>query len=547
MPQLLPHAEPETGPEDLTVLGVFLSKMLATKGAGETIDLVLVLIARLLRNEARLTGKLKALLRGRSEGGTEQFGSTQLNLWKEALEEAVEADAGESAEKSEGEERPKAKPKRLALPAGLPRRSVEVPVEPELRICSRCGANKVCIGHETSEVLELIPARFEVIVYEREKLACAVCPTEGVVTAAAVVKPLDGGIPGPGLLADLVIRKAVDHTPINRTLGIYRRLGVDLPQGTAYGWWDQVGDKLRPLAEAVWQMVLGSHLVQADDTGVRVLDKDTPEGSRRGHMWGVLGDGKWARYRFTKTWQGDEMATFLGARTGWLQGDGYAGYEQLYRKEFPCIEVGCWCHARRYFVKAEDGGDKRARRALVILGELFAVEKDAKHLGHSERLALRQQRSRPILERLWKCVTSLGATTTPLSPLGRAHTYLTNQRRALERFLEDGRLPLHNNACELLMRIVAVGRKNWLHCATDKGAERLADIYTVLVTAQNHDADLAAGLAWVFDRLGRRTYTVEEARELLPDRWPKAVRPAGAAPAQPAAPSTSAVEPSPAA
>ena len=545
MPQLLPHAEPETGPEDLTVLRLFLVKMLATRGADETIDLVLALIARLMRNEATLTGKLKAMLRGRSEGGTEQFGSAQLQLWKDALEEAVAADAVEPEGKPE--DKPKAKPKRMALPASIPRRPVEVPVEPGLRICSLCGANKVCIGHETSEVLELIPARFEVIVYSREKLACAECPAEGVVTAAAVVKPLDGGIPGPGLLADVVIRKAVDHTPVNRVLGIYRRLGVDLPQGTVYGWWDQVGEKLRPLAEAIWQMVLVSHLAQADDTGIRVLDKDTPDGSRRGHMWGVLGDGKWARYRFTKTWQGNEMAAFLGARAGWLQGDGYAGYEQLYRKECPCIEVGCWCHARRYFVKAEDGGDKRARRALVIIGELFAVEKEAKLLAHGERLALRQRRSRPILERLWTCVASLVPTTTPSSPLGKAHTYLTNQRRALERFLEDGRLPLENNACELLMRIVAVGRKNWLHCGSDKGAERLADIYTVLVTAKKHDADLAAGLAWVFDRLGRRAYTIEEARELLPDRWPKAPGCAAPDPVPPLPPSTRSVEFSPAA
>lgn len=517
MPQLLPHAEQETGPEDLTVLRLFLVKLLATKGAEETIDLVLVLVARLMRNEAVLTGKLKAMLRGRSEGGTEQYGSAQLKLWKEAIEEAVQAE-----ETLVGKPMEKAKPKRLTLPAGLPHRRVVVPVEPKLRICSICGANKVCIGHDTSEVLELIPARFEVIVYAREKLACEFCPAEGVVIADAVVKPLDGGIPGPGLLADLVVRKAVDHTPVNRTLGIYRRLGVDLPQATVYGWWDQVGEKLRPLAEAIWQMVLSSHLAQVDDTGVRVLDKDTPDGSRRGHMWGVLGDGTWARYRFTKTWKGNEMAAFLGARSGWLQGDGYAGYEQLYRKESPCIEVGCWCHARRYFVKAEDGGDKRARRALVIIGELFAVETEAKHLGHDERLRIRQQRSRSILERLWTCVASLAPTTTPSSPLGQAHTYLTNQRRALERFLEDGRLPLENNACELLMRIVAVGRKNWLHCGSDKGAERLADIYTVLVTAKNHDADLAGGLAWVFDHLARRSYTVEEARELLPDHWPKA-------------------------
>ena len=510
----------ETGPEDLTVLATFLTKMLATKGGEETIQAVLALVARLMRNEAKLNGKLKAMLRGHAGGGSEQFGSAQLKLWNDALDEAIGDDDDE--DEPEAAPKPKGKPKRLALPASLPHRNVKLEVEPNLRICSRCGANKVCIGHENSEVLELQPARFEVIVYERETLACPEACPGSVVTAPPVVKPLDGGIPGPGLLADIVIRKATDHIAINRIQGIYRRLGVDLPEGTLYGWWDQVGEKLRPLAEAIWMMVLGSHLAQADDTGVRVLDKDTPDGSRRGHMWGILGDRKWARYRFTKTWAGDEMAKFLGDRTGWLQGDGYTGYEQLYRKECPCIEVGCWSHARRYFVKAEDGGDKRARRPLTIIGELFAVDKEAKDLPHEERLALRQARSRPILERLWKCIDSLGSTTTPRSPLGKAHTYLTNQRRALERFLEDGQLPLDNNACELLMRHVAVGRKNWLHCGSDKGAERLADIYTVLVTAKLQGADLAKGLAFVFDQLGRRSFTVEEARELLPDRWPKA-------------------------
>ncbi len=529
MPQLLPHAEIETGPEDLTILRTFLVQMLATKGADETIAVVLALVARLMRNEAKLTGKLKALLRGHARGGTEQFGSAQLQLWKDALDEAA---ADEDEAKPEAAPEPKVKPKRLALPASLPHRNVKLEVEPNLRICASCGANKVCIGHEKSEVLELHPARFEVIVYEREELACPDACPGSVVVAPAVVKPLDGGIPGPGLLADIVIRKATDHTPINRILAIYRRLGVDLPEGTVYGWWDQVGNKLRPLAEAIWLMVLASHLAQADDTGMRVLDKDTPDGSRFGHMWGILGDGKWARYRFTKTWKGDEMAKFLGARSGWLQGDGYAGYEQLYRKECPCIEVGCWSHARRYFVKAEDGGDKRARRPLAIIGELFAVEKEAKGLPHEARLALRQARSRPILDRLWKCFDGLASTTTPKSPLGKAHTYLTNQREALMRFLEDGRLPLENNACELLMRHVAVGRKNWLFCGSDKGAERLADIYTVLVTAKLHGADIAQGLAFVFDQLGRRSFTVEEARELLPDRWPKAQTDFGRAPAE---------------
>jgi len=531
VPQLLPQAEVETGPEDLLVLRAFLTKLLATNDSEAVIDLVLSLVARLLRNEAVLTGKLKAMLRGHAEGGTEQFGSAQLKLWKDALEEAeggaAEADEPQP-EAPKDQPEPKGAPKRKGLPANLPRRPVDVPVEPVLRICALCGADKVCIGHETSEVLEYHTGYFEVIVYHREQLACGTCREGGVVVAPAVVKPLDGGIPGPGLLADVVIRKAVDHTPINRVLAIYRRAGVELPESTVYGWWDQAAEKLKPLAGAIWMKVLEAHLAQADDTGIRVLDKDTPDGSRRGHMWGVLGDEKWARFRFTKTWRGDEMALFLGDRVGWLQGDGYAGYEQLYRKTNPCLEVGCWSHARRYFVKAEDGGDKRARQALVLIGELFAVEKDAKRRGldPDARLALRRARSRPVLDRLWALIRRLAPTTTPQSPLGKAHTYLTNQKVALERFLEDGRLPLTNNAAELLMRIVAVGRKNWLHCASDKGAGRLADLYSVLVTAKLHGADLAAGLAWVFDQLARRPYTVEEAVELLPDRWPKAKIPA---------------------
>lgn len=320
------------------------------------------------------------------------------------------------------------------------------------------------------------------------------------------------------------IGRWADHTPIHRLLGIYRRHGVDLAPATVYGWWGQAADLLHTLAEAIWAMTLGAHLTQADDTGLRVLDKDAPEGSRFGHMWGVLGDGKWARFRFTKTWKGDEMAAFLGERTGWLQGDGYAGYERLYRKDNPCVDVGCWSHTRRYFVKAEDGGDRRARKALVTLGELFAVEADAKRggLDPATRLTLRQARSRPILDRLWRYVATQVPTTTPSSPLGRAFTYLTKQRHALERFLEDGHLPLESGAAELLMRHVPVGRKNWLHCAPDEGAKQLADILTVLVTAKLQGADLAAGLAWVFEQLGRRRYGVEEARELLPDRWPRA-------------------------
>lgn len=528
---MLPIADPDTQAEDLTVLRAFLARL----GANDPVlDTVAALVARLLREQARLNGKLAALLRGKAESGTEQLGPEQLDLWRKALEEVGEPEAGKESDDcdaggdagagdADGAKPPRGNPKRKTLPADLERRHVELPVEEPLRICAICGAEKACIGHETSEVLELEPARFVVLVYDRPKLACATCPESGVVVAPAATKPLDGGIPGPALLADVLIRKAVDHTPINRMLAIYRRLGVELPPNTVYGWWTQGAELLRPLAEAIHARVLASHLLQVDDTGIRVLDKDTPDGSRRGHMWGMVGDEAWVSYRYTKTWEGGEMAAFLDSRVGWLQGDGYKGYERLYRKAEPAIEVGCWSHARRYFIKAEESGDKRARRALVHIGELFAIEALATQdqLDPDARLALRRQRSPEPLRRLREAVARLTPTVTPRSPLGAAHTYLTNQWVALNQFLEDGRLPLENGAAERLARIVAVGRKNWLHCASDEGAERYAVLASVLTTARFQHADLAAGLAWAFDHLARRLWSADEAVELLPDRWPK--------------------------
>ena len=534
MERVLPVANIDTSPEDLVVLRAFLVKLLASAEPGQVVDAMLILVARLLRDQAKLSGRIKALMRGHAGGGSEKFGPAQLQLWKDALEELADAesvadnDAGEDTlpplgEGDDDQEGPVQKPKRKPLPANLPRRRVPVEVEPALRICALCGADKKCIGHETSEVLDLVPARFEVIAYDREKLACVGCPEGGIVVAPPVVKPLDGGIPGPGLLADIIIRKGDDSTPINRILRVYRRMGVDLAPNTVYGWWSQAADLLRPIADGIHLQALTAYLTQADDTGIRVLDTDAPDGSRHGHMWGMLGDGVWASFKYTKTWKGDEMAVFLEDRVGWLQADGYKGYERLYRKKEPAIEVGCWSHARRYFVKAEDGGDKRARAALVHIGEIFAIDAYAtkKDFSPEERLALRQQRAPTSLKRLWATLGRLRPTLTPSSPLGAAYTYLTNQRQALERFLEDGRLPLENGAAERLARHVAVGRKNWLHCASDLGAERLAVILTVMQTARMHKADLAAGLTLVFDALARRAYTAEEARALLPDRWPK--------------------------
>ncbi len=342
-----------------------------------------------------------------------------------------------------------------------------------------CGGEKACIGYERSEVLEFVPASFKVIEYARAKCACRKCG-QGVVIAPPAAKPIDGGLPGPGLLAHVLVSKYKDHLPLHRLSGIYARSGVDLKASTLGDWVAAGTDGLDPIARAIWRNALAAHLLQSDDTGIKVLDKDHPNGV-----------------------------------------NGYAGYDVLFTREGArAIEVSCWAHARRGFVETLEAGDLRAAIPVELIRQLYAIERSSTEAGedHEARRARRQREAPPIIAALGKWMADTYNKEPPKSPLAKACYYAIARWDGLKRFLEDGRLPLDNTASERALRQVAVGRNNYLFAGSDQGGERAAIAYTVIGTCILAGIDPLAYLTDIFQKLATG-WPHRRLDELLPPNW----------------------------
>ena len=304
---------------------------------------------------------------------------------------------------------------------------------------------------------------------------------------------------------------------------IFEREGMDLASSTLSDIVAAVHDALEPLARRIQQHALASHVLQVDDTGIKVLDKDSPAGAIRGHLWAMLGDQKWAAFSFSRTWEAKWPQALLQGRQGWMQADAYAGFDAIYQLG-KAIEVGCWAHARRGLFECVEAGDARAAVGLELIQQLYAVEAEAtaEGVGHEQRQERRQQRSRPITEKLLAWISQTHGAAPPKSPLARALGYCINQWEALMRYLDDGRLSIDNTACERALRPIAVGRKNYLFAGSETGGRRAATAYTLLGTAALAKLEPWAYLRDVLQRLidGWPNSRIDE---LLPPNW----KPAG--------------------
>ncbi|MBK7975285.1 MAG: IS66 family transposase [Deltaproteobacteria bacterium] len=369
---------------------------------------------------------------------------------------------------------------RRELPADLPREErVYEPAAAECQ-CAVCGVAKSVIGYETSEELEYVPATLKVIVHKRAKYACRPCQGE-VVVAPAPPKVIDKGLPGPGLLAAVTLSKYGHGLPLNRQEAIWELAGHRLPRSTTAGWVEATAELLAPVVERIRVRALSAHVLHCDDTGICVLDRDHPKGSKRGHLWVYLGDEEWAVYDYTPNWTKAGPVRFLAERRGWLVADGYAGFDEVFER--PEVRAaGCWAHARRYFVEALESGP-------LIHG-----------LGQ------------------WLAATANDESVEPKSPLRQAVGYTLGRWPALLAFLEDGRVPMTNNAAERALRRIAVGRKNWLFAGSDAGAQRAAIAYSVLATCQLQGVEPWSYLRDVLAKIAAG-WPARRIDELLPDRW----------------------------
>jgi len=364
---------------------------------------------------------------------------------------------------------------RRPLPAHLPRQRVEVDVPDTEKVCA-CGHARTRIGEAVSEKLEYVPASFFVRETARLKYACPQCH-DGVVDAAAPPQAVEKALAGEGLLAHVVVSKYVDHLPLHRLEGIFARHGVTLARTTLCGWVADVAAALAPIGAQLRREVTAADYLQTDDTPVTVLDPDI--GSFKGRLWTYL-DPLSRRVVFdaTPTHERDGPMAVLRDFRGRLQADAYAGYDGLYTSG-RVIELACWAHARRRFVDALMT-DPQAATIVALIQQLYQVERQGADLDAAARACLRREQSVPLLAQIDARRHDLARTVLPKSPLGDALRYLGNQWAALQRFVDDGRVAIDNNRAEGQLRVVAVGRKNWLFAGSMEGAHRAALLYSLV-------------------------------------------------------------------
>jgi transposase len=405
--------------------------------------------------------------------------------------------------------------KRQALPADLPRERVEHDLTDAEKCCPGCGQQRARIGCETSEQLEFTPASLQVVEHVRWKYACRGCQ-EHVAIAPPAPKPIERGIPGPGLLAQLIVSKYGDHLPLYRLEDVFARQGAELARSTLCRWARLAADRLEPLYQWMIAHVRRSHVIHTDDTPVPVLDAQLPH-TRAGRFWVYVGDAEhpYSVYDYTSSRKRDGPTEFLAGYSGYLAADAFSGYDGIYVSG-AVQQVLCWAHARRKFFEARLI-QPAAHQALASIGRLYDLERAAKDLPPQRRLELRRARSLPILDQLRAWLEATQPAVLPKSPLGQAIGYVLPRWAGFTRYCEDGRLAIDNNVSERTLRPCAIGRKNWLFVGSDRGGRTAAILFSMLASAKRHQLEPFAYLRDVLSCLGQSS--AEQLHEFLPDVW----------------------------
>jgi transposase len=408
--------------------------------------------------------------------------------------------------------------------------------------CPDCGGDLRLVGEDTSEILDMIAAQMKVIEIARLKKSCRRC--EKMVQLPAPSRPIPRSMAGAGLLAYVLVSKFDDHLPLYRLNEIFARMGADIPDTTLVDWCGRAMLALQPLTERIETHIMGSNLLHADDTPIRVLDrsqrdKGLGKGVKKGRIWTYVRDERpWAGiappgavYQFAPDWKEEHVRAHLVKSCGILQADGCKGYAKLYEPapDGTCRfrEAACWAHLRRDFHDVwSSTGSEIAREALDRIGALYDIERGIAGRPADIRLAARQKHSQPKVEAL-RAWAELQLTRIPgKGDLAKAFRYGLSRWPAFCLFLEDGRVAIDNNPAERALRPIGIGRKNWLFAGADSGAETLARAMTIIETAKMNGLDPQAYLADVLDRI--HDHKNNRLDELLPWNW----TPAGSAQAE---------------
>jgi transposase len=401
----------------------------------------------------------------------------------------------------------------------LPRGEVRHDITPQERTCG-CGREKVPIGEDVSEQLEYIPGKMVVLRHVYPKYACSCCK-DGVTSAEPVANPIARCLAAPGLLAFVMVSKFSEHLPLYRQQDVFSRHGIFLARSTLCGWLAQCAQLFRPLVELMRKRILQSHVIQADETTVQVLDS-TRDSTRTGYFWAYVGDSDhpYTVYVYRDSRSHEGPAEVLKNYRGYLQTDAYSAYETVIAKAAGrIIPVGCWAHTRWNFFDARLNQPREVHHVLGVIAQLYDIEDTIRLKSPDERLAARRAQSVPVLERLETYLRDQQKTALPKSQYGQAIAYALNHWDELRRFTEDGRLEIDNNTVERTLRLCAISRKNWLFVGSDQGGETAAICFSILAGAKRHRIE---PLAYVRALLVALSSDDVDLESLLPDVWIKA-------------------------
>jgi len=523
--------------------------MLAVMSATEPLDLpedpeaLKALIVQMRHQHARtlatrdtlitqLNERTRLLLAQRFGAKSERLVSAQLGLFNEAEALAEAAPAAQEPTLAEIIEVPahrRRRGKRAPLPEHLPRVDIVHELPEAERRCPHDGTVLEAFAEEVSEQLDIIPATVQVLRHRRQKYRCPCC-AEHVVTAALPAQPLPKSQATPGLLAYVATAKYVDALPLYRQARAFERIELALPRQTLARWMVECGRLVQPLVNLYRDELLALAYLHMDETTVQVLKEPGKAAQSRSYLWcqaSGIPERPVVLFDYAPTRAGEVPMRLLGDFAGYLHTDGYEGYGAVVKAN-GIKQLYCFAHARRYFVdglkalglnpnKLPAEPPDKARHLLAGLEHiraLYAIEREIRERPPDERHAVRQQRSRPVLEALRQWSSELQPRVLPTSALGQALGYLDRHWDGLTRFLDDGRLEIDNNRAENAIRPFVVGRRNWLFSDTPGGAHASANLYSLVETAKANGLDPYAYLRHVFTELPKAA-TVEDIERLL--------------------------------
>ncbi len=408
----------------------------------------------------------------------------------------------------------------------LPKRRIDHKVRRENQQCPSCGRPaeefKTVGQGERTEVWEYIPGRFELQEHFQETLACP-CG-EHLVTAPGPLRVVEGGSYGPGFIANLLVSKGADSIPFYRMEKQFKRLGIPVARATMVGLFHKsIQCCLHPIAERLLDIIRNSPVVLADETPMTMLEKPDTGKSGKGFVWTFIAENLVA-FRFSATRSGETPRNVLGGTEGTLLVDGYLGYNRVCSPEAR-LRAGCWAHVRRKFFEAL-AKTPEAKFALDLILQLYLVEHQAKEQGITRtpaHLALRKTVSAPLVERFQSWLLEQQPMHLPQGAMGKAISYAIGAKKELAHYLTSANIPIDNNASERALRVVALGRKNFLFVGNEDAGANLADLYTVLATCEANGVNPLQYLTDILPRV--QDHPAARLDELLPQNWKPPLRP----------------------